>query len=639
MTAVRGNLFQLRQSFAWTRGKHAVKFGFETRLNRDSTFFAMSPNGEYTFGGGAAYSPVYIRSASGAHDVHPGDPLPDGLSGLLTATPFSYAISVPLPLFGQGDHVGDAAIRREAYSFYIQDAWKAAPRLMLSYGLRYEVNSRFREAAGKTSGLAAAPQGQKFLVNLQPPYGLDWKGFGPRLALDLRLDDRTTFHAGGALVTNLPNLFQDNFITGGAPQVFRVFAAASPGAPLPFANAVTGFPIPTVYATNGRPVYSTGHSKDVPANTEMDVDRFLRDLAAVTPGHQIRPFTPYAMSGDFRNGYIGTWTAGLERSLGDFKLTASYVATAGVSLPVLSYPNGYAGAEPAFAPYTKFDSSGRVTGGLRPGIRAHQRLPLDVSFAAIFSGEELPPARARFSVELHVQQVPRRHQRGDGRLSFERLRDRDANFAAESVEHAGREGALDLRRDPRSGDKCFAGTARRAGSATPPSAPRPDRRLAGPQYHHSDEWIAVHGLFGNPADGGGLPAALTAPIRWAYPDLSTSRSVREDYFGQGAGNAQFFSIPVGIVGGTGPQPGSLRRPRPEHIPGARAAQLRLRRHQGHTPDRPGPGSRTGRARVPGGVLQRVQPGEFRTAGQTSCWGRVSALSTALRALRGRSSSR
>jgi hypothetical protein len=37
--------------------------------------------------------------------------------------------------------------------------------------------------------------------------------------------------------------------------------------------------------------------------------------------------------------------------------------------------------------------------------------------------------------------------------------------------------------------------------------------------------------------------------------FSTSRSVREDYFGQGSANAGFFRIPIGIPEGTGPNQG------------------------------------------------------------------------------------
>jgi hypothetical protein len=39
------------------------------------------------------------------------------------------------------------------------------------------------------------------------------------------------------------------------------------------------------------------------------------------------------------------------------------------------------------------------------------------------------------------------------------------------------------------------------------------------------------------------------------PVLSTTRDVREDYFGKGADNPSFFSIPIGIDGGTGPNSG------------------------------------------------------------------------------------
>ena len=55
---------------SWTRGSHAMKAGFEARLNRDGGYFGTSPNGEYDFGGGSAYSaatdaagnPVTIQS-------------------------------------------------------------------------------------------------------------------------------------------------------------------------------------------------------------------------------------------------------------------------------------------------------------------------------------------------------------------------------------------------------------------------------------------------------------------------------------------------------------------------------------------------------------------------------------------------
>ena len=64
-----GNLFQGQQNFTWTRARHTVKAGAEVRLNRDTTYFGVSPNGEYDFGGGTVYSPEFIPSASGTHKI------------------------------------------------------------------------------------------------------------------------------------------------------------------------------------------------------------------------------------------------------------------------------------------------------------------------------------------------------------------------------------------------------------------------------------------------------------------------------------------------------------------------------------------------------------------------------------------
>jgi len=45
------------------------------------------------------------------------------------------------------------------------------------------------------------------------------------------------------------------------------------------------------------------------------------------------------------------------------------------------------------------------------------------------------------------------------------------------------------------------------------------------------------------------------PDQIAKPKLSTARTRREDYFGRGDNNASFFSIPINVVGGTGPNHG------------------------------------------------------------------------------------
>jgi hypothetical protein len=45
------------------------------------------------------------------------------------------------------------------------------------------------------------------------------------------------------------------------------------------------------------------------------------------------------------------------------------------------------------------------------------------------------------------------------------------------------------------------------------------------------------------------------PDQVGIPHLSTARKVRQDYFGLGANNASYFSIPINVPGGTGPNHG------------------------------------------------------------------------------------
>ena len=47
------------------------------------------------------------------------------------------------------------------------------------------------------------------------------------------------------------------------------------------------------------------------------------------------------------------------------------------------------------------------------------------------------------------------------------------------------------------------------------------------------------------------------PDQIAQPRFSTSRTVREDYFGRGSNNSSFFKIPINVPGGTGPNHGAF----------------------------------------------------------------------------------
>ncbi len=106
VTAAYNNLFSIRQAVTFTTHNHVLKAGAEIRLNRDTSYFGLSPNGEFNFGGGTAYSPAELRSQSGAHVIHKGDPLPDTLSSFLLGSAFFYTAAVAPPIASSGEHIG-----------------------------------------------------------------------------------------------------------------------------------------------------------------------------------------------------------------------------------------------------------------------------------------------------------------------------------------------------------------------------------------------------------------------------------------------------------------------------------------------------------------------------------------------------
>jgi hypothetical protein len=561
-----GNVYQFKHDMSYVHGSHTFKWGAEVRLNKDATIFGTNPNGLYTFGGGTAYSQVAITSASGQHNIAPGDPLPDALTGLLTATPYSYTISAVVGQTPGGDRFDEAAVRREAYNFYFLETWKATSRLSVNYGLRYEVNSRIKEANNRTSIIQPiGPDGkptasfvapgttQIYLYNPQPVYPLDGNGWGPRVSVDYALTAHTILHAGGAMTTILPNLWQDNFVTGAFPLIFQPLITALPDVPVPFSNTVSPVTLPTVYNTQGQPLFPGGDSSKVAPNTPVDLQRFQNDLAAMTPGHEVQLFNTGSISRDFRNGYIGTWTAGIDHDFHGAKLSVAYVGTAGIHLASVFSPNGYAGADPEFAPFTQFNAAGHAIGGFGPEAimttsshssyhalqtslnETYSRigLSLQASYTFAKSIDDTSavlgglPANAGVILQT-LPQNPFNPEADKGPSTFD-------------VRHAF---SLSLIQSLPFDRVSFL-------------QPLGNRITAGWQFLNitsvtsGPPFTVYSGIQQTGVGAGGTDR----PNLVVMPDFSTSRATREDYFGRGANNSSFFSIPINLVGGTGPNQG------------------------------------------------------------------------------------
>jgi hypothetical protein len=548
-----GNLFVGRQNAVFTTSRHSFKAGFEARINRDTTYFGISPNGEYDFGGGTAYATEAIPSASGMHNIAAGDPLPDTLSSFLSGSPFVYSVAIAPSYFSNGQHIGPAAINRGNFNGYLQDTWKVTPSLTLDYGLRWELYTPITERAHRTSGFITANGVQEFVIDPQPSYRTDWNAWGPRVQVAWQVSRKFTAHAGGAITTIGPNIWQDNFLTGSTPFAVYPRLLSAAVAPIHYGFQITPAQLPRTYTPAGVDIFASGRPNTVASNTVMDVDRYEKDVAALTPGGVVSALNLSGVDHAFGNGTLYTWTAGLERKLGNLTADAGYVGTAGAKLPRISFPNAYPGASPAFAPHTQFDSSGNVIGG--------------------FGVENIIAATAHST--YHALQTSLSGTMGHGgpgiqaSYTWSKSLDDTSGVAGGT----GSTGAVAQEfpqnpydTHPEKGPSSFDVMHGFGLSLAQDLHLESVDFLRSMSKKVTDGWelLSISSLssgspftiFSGVQQTGAGSNGVDRPNQIAKPHLSVSRKDRQDYFGDGANNAaDFFSIPIHVAGGTGPNQG------------------------------------------------------------------------------------
>lgn len=150
-------VYQFLDTFSTLKGNHSLKLGVDVRLNRRDAESVTQYTLLFFSGNDFANAAALIGQSSG----HP---------------KLSYA--------------------NENYSFFVQDDWKAHPRLTLNLGLRYDISSVSREAEGRLQNFILAtrsftPLGEKI-------YNVDKNNFGPRFgfAWDMFGTQKTVLRGG-----------------------------------------------------------------------------------------------------------------------------------------------------------------------------------------------------------------------------------------------------------------------------------------------------------------------------------------------------------------------------------------------------------------------------------------------------------
>lgn len=261
----------LQQNLAWFRGSHSLKFGGEWRR------------------GSITDSQLFTRAGQfGFNDVATGRGF--GLAALLLGWTNTATVSN-----------GAASPFMHYFAAYLQDDWRVNRRLTLNLGLRWEMDTPWREATNQRSGfdpLAMNPvSGTPGVITFAGQNGLgpyahafDRNNFGPRVGFAWRpFGDKTVIRAAYGLVFG--GIYDGSF--------GRVFFAGS-GENRTFASSDNGI-TPTLLLRDGVP----------------QIPMAPRDssFGAVRIGERVN-FSPDFAMPDQRNPYSHQYNFNIQRQLG-----------------------------------------------------------------------------------------------------------------------------------------------------------------------------------------------------------------------------------------------------------------------------------------------------------------------------------
>jgi carboxypeptidase family protein/TonB-dependent receptor-like protein len=192
------NSFVFTENLTWIRGRHSLKYGTEVRLEQFTIFQPAASRGGMSFGTDYTDNPAAPTTGSGS------------FTGGAVAT---FLLGVPDG--GSITNLHNIDYRRQIYSVYAQDDWKATDRLTLNLGLRYEIFSTIKEHSNEegtfdfSSLSMIVPKGQN--AQLTPTLkasipvlrngsrGLispDLNNFAPRIGFAYRATDKLVVRSG-----------------------------------------------------------------------------------------------------------------------------------------------------------------------------------------------------------------------------------------------------------------------------------------------------------------------------------------------------------------------------------------------------------------------------------------------------------
>ncbi len=309
---------QITDIYSRAIGRHSLKVGGDLNLIHENIANLFGGDGSFSYSNGTAE----YNFASWMQDVY-------GTAGSKHYNSFSQTAD---PITG----IGADDFWNQDVDFFAEDDWKATPKLMVSLGVRYDlqlVPQPDKPNTANAIALAATSTINNDKHMLAPRFGFAWNPH-----------EGTVVRGGYGIFYGLTSnslwytLRREN---GVYQQQFSVSSLTAPTAYLPVTGAAAGQPnVQVNTAANGGGVYpSYAPQGGIPAFTPpgpAPVNLVTgQPTPAVNPGLPSAAIGVRGASAAFLNPFTHSWDLSVEQQL-PFKatLTVSYVGTRGMRLPV-----------------------------------------------------------------------------------------------------------------------------------------------------------------------------------------------------------------------------------------------------------------------------------------------------------------
>ncbi len=308
------NVYDFVDQVSSLRGKHALKFGGEVRVDKVHQGTYRGGRGRIRF---TASDAVFMGETS--------------LERFLAGTPKNAALLA-------GDPVRD--MTQWLYAGFVQDDWRIAKRVTLNLGLRYELQGVPSEAHDRLGNFEPSVGLEQVGKNIGSLYKKDPYNFAPRLgvAWDVNGDGKTVVRAGGSIVYDLLSMSTflsqqntNNTVTLGANviptgAVIQVGGVSTPGIGNIVASGITlgaGQLNWNGSAIGGATIYPSNLVQQVMCGDGLT-------FGAVTDAG---PCDIFAMARNYKTPFVTTWTLGVQRAISNkLSLDVAYVGNHGSKL-------------------------------------------------------------------------------------------------------------------------------------------------------------------------------------------------------------------------------------------------------------------------------------------------------------------